>query len=128
MVRVLSNWVNQYPLLGWHGAFQDDLMNMGAFGAHIKRSSADASPGNVDIPLLQAKSTGFLQLVTKCRIDITLEYSGIFGLFFASNQMPPTDEYSPSVFSRTIIMSMSPAARPASGLRTPSKRSCKWCS
>jgi hypothetical protein len=28
-------------------------------------------------------------------------------------------EYSPSVFSRTIIMSMSPGPRPASGERTP---------
>jgi hypothetical protein len=32
---------------------------------------------------------------------------------------PPMLEYSPSVFSRTIIMSMSPGSRPASGERTP---------
>ena len=32
-----------------------------------------------------------------------------------SNRRPPALEYSPSVFSRTIIMSMSPAFRPASG-------------
>jgi hypothetical protein len=47
MVRVLSNWVNQYPLLGWHGAFQDDLMNMGAIGGI---SSVEASPGKFDTP------------------------------------------------------------------------------
>ena len=35
---------------------------------------------------------------------------------------PPTLEYSPSVFSRTIIMSMSPGFRPASGERTPGIR------
>jgi len=35
---------------------------------------------------------------------------------------PPTAEYSPSVFSRTIIMSMSPGLRPASGHGTPSNR------
>ena len=39
-----------------------------------------------------------------------------------SNIVPPTDEYSPSVFSRTIMKSMSPALRPASGEGTPSKR------
>ena len=33
---------------------------------------------------------------------------------------PPTAEYSPSVFSRTMNMSMSPALRPASGHGTPS--------
>lgn len=39
-----------------------------------------------------------------------------------SNIVPPTDEYSPSVFSRTIMKSMSPARRPASGDGTPSNR------
>ena len=33
---------------------------------------------------------------------------------------PPTAEYSPSVFSRTISMSMSPGLRPANGQGTPS--------
>ncbi len=37
-----------------------------------------------------------------------------------SPRRPPTLEYSPSEFSRTIIMSMSPGARPASGQGTPS--------
>ena len=36
-----------------------------------------------------------------------------------SNMRPPMLEYSPSVFSRTIIMSMSPGTSPASGERTP---------
>ncbi len=35
---------------------------------------------------------------------------------------PPTAEYSPSVFSRTMNMSMSPGLRPASGHGTPSNR------
>ncbi|SAL04539.1 hypothetical protein AWB83_07035 [Caballeronia ptereochthonis] len=39
-----------------------------------------------------------------------------------SNIVPPTDEYSPSVFSRTIMKSMSPALRLASGDGTPSNR------
>ncbi|SFB29702.1 hypothetical protein SAMN04515620_13738 [Collimonas sp. OK607] len=49
-------------------------MHMGAMGVHIKRRSADASPGDVDTPLLRAKSTGFLQLVTKCQSDTFLKY------------------------------------------------------
>src|SRR5699024_7027515 len=36
-----------------------------------------------------------------------------------SNMRPPTDEYSPSVFSRTTQKSTSPGSRPASGLGTP---------
>jgi hypothetical protein len=36
-----------------------------------------------------------------------------------SNMTPPSWVYSPSVFSRTIIMSMSPGLRPASGQGTP---------
>jgi hypothetical protein len=35
---------------------------------------------------------------------------------------PPIDEYSPSVFSRTTMKSMSPGLRPASGLGTPGMR------
>ena len=33
---------------------------------------------------------------------------------------PPTSEYSPSLFSRTMMKSMSPAFRPLSGLVIPS--------
>ena len=36
-----------------------------------------------------------------------------------SKILPPTSEYSPSVFSRTIMKSISPGTRPASGLITP---------
>ena len=35
------------------------------------------------------------------------------------NIRPPTEEYSPSVFSRTTKKSMSASVRPASGVRTP---------
>ena len=35
------------------------------------------------------------------------------------NILPPIDEYSPSVFSRTTKKSMSPGLRPASGHGTP---------
>ena len=36
-----------------------------------------------------------------------------------SNSRPPTDEYSPSVFSRTTTKSMSPGLRFASGVAMP---------
>ena len=36
-----------------------------------------------------------------------------------ANIRPPTDEYSPSVFSRTTTKSISPGSRPASGEGTP---------
>ena len=39
-----------------------------------------------------------------------------------SNIRPPTDEYSPSVFSRTTTKSMSPGLRFASGLGMPGIR------
>ena len=38
------------------------------------------------------------------------------------NMRPPTEEYSPSVFSRTTQKSMSPVFRPASGHGTPGIR------
>ena len=39
-----------------------------------------------------------------------------------ANILPPMEEYSPSVFSRTTQKSMSPGPRPASGLGTPGIR------
>ncbi|MNR18683.1 hypothetical protein D3C85_1354230 [compost metagenome] len=39
-----------------------------------------------------------------------------------SNILPPTEEYSPSVFSRITTKSISPGSRPASGQGTPGNK------
>ena len=65
-----------------------------------------------------ASSNAYLSTRSMPNRDITVSWTTT-SRSVPSNIRPPMLEYSPSVFSRTIIMSMSPGSRPASGERTP---------
>src|SRR3981189_2566252 len=55
-----------------------------------------------------------IRVITVCCVTNSRSVSG--------NIRPPTEEYSPSVFSRTTQKSISPGLRPASGAGTPGLR------